>query len=111
MEIKKYYLPIKNNVSVNNLKIEKNIKHNINEYDFSVLRYDNMFAPIMLNDEFFGFTEIYREKAFSTEDATADTPEPGKLIFDVEQKIYTMFGLPAFLHSSKIFKGIILAFY
>ena len=29
-----------------------------------------MFAPIMLNDEFFGFTEIYREKPFTTEDAT-----------------------------------------
>jgi len=57
-------------IKIGNLKIEKNIKHNINEYDFSVLRYDNMFAPIMLNDEFFGFTEIYREKAFSTEDAT-----------------------------------------
>ena len=57
-------------IKIGNLKIEKNIKHNINEYDFSVLRYDNMFAPIMLNEEFFGFTEIYREKSFSTEDAT-----------------------------------------
>jgi len=57
-------------IKIGNLKIEKTIKHNINEYDFSVLRYDNMFAPIMLNDEFFGFTEIYREKSFSTEDAT-----------------------------------------
>ena len=57
-------------IKIGNLKVEKNIKHNINEYDFSVLRFDNMFAPIMLNEEFFGFTEIYREKAFSTEDAT-----------------------------------------
>ena len=57
-------------IKIGNLKIEKNIKHNIDEYDFSVLRYDNMFAPIMLNDEFFGFTEIYREKPFTTEDAT-----------------------------------------
>ena len=57
-------------IKIGNLKIEKNIKHNINEYDFSVLRYDNMFAPIMLNDEFFGFTEIYRDKSFTTEDAT-----------------------------------------
>ena len=57
-------------IKIGNLKVEKNIKHNINEYDFSVLQYDNMFAPIMLNDEFFGFTEIYREKPFSTEDAT-----------------------------------------
>ena len=57
-------------IKIGNLKIEKNIKHNFQEYDFSVLQYDNMFAPIMLNDEFFGFTEIYREKLFSTEDAT-----------------------------------------
>lgn len=57
-------------IKIGNLKIEKNIKHNIQEYDFSILRYDNMFAPIMLNDEFFGFTEIYREKPFTTEDAT-----------------------------------------
>ena len=57
-------------IKIGNLKIEKNIKHNFQEYDFSVLQYDNMFAPIMLNDEFFGFSEIYREKAFTTEDAT-----------------------------------------
>ena len=57
-------------IKIGNLKIEKNIKHNIQEYDFSVLRYDNMFAPMMQNDEFFGFTEIYREKPFTTEDAT-----------------------------------------
>ncbi len=57
-------------IKIGNLKIEKNIKHNIQEYDFSILRFDNLFAPIMLNDQFFGFTEIYREKPFSTEDAT-----------------------------------------
>ncbi len=57
-------------IKIGNLKIEKNIKQNIEEYDFSILRFDNMFAPIMLNDEFFGFTEIYREKPFTTEDAT-----------------------------------------
>lgn len=57
-------------IKIGNLKIEKNIKHNVKEYDFSVLRYDNLFAPITSSDEFFGFTEIYREKPFSTEDAT-----------------------------------------
>ena len=57
-------------IKIGNLKIEKNIKHNIKEYDFSVLRFDNMFSPITLGDEFFGFTEIYREKPFSTDDAT-----------------------------------------
>ncbi|MCQ2743891.1 MAG: ATP-binding protein [bacterium] len=57
-------------IKIGNLKIEKDIKHNIKEFDFSVLRFDNMFAPIVHNDEFYGFTEIYREKPFSTEDAT-----------------------------------------
>lgn len=57
-------------IKIGNLKIEKNIKHNIQEYDFSVLRYDNLFAPIMLNEDFLGFTEIYRNKSFTTEDAT-----------------------------------------
>ncbi len=57
-------------IKIGNLKVEKNIKHNFQEYDFSVLQYDNMFAPIALNEEFYGFTEIYREKSFSTEDAT-----------------------------------------
>ncbi len=57
-------------IKIGNLKIEKDIKHNIKEYDFSILRFDNLFAPIVQNEEFFGFTEIYREKPFSTEDAT-----------------------------------------
>jgi len=57
-------------IKIGNLKIEKNIKHNIKEFDFSVLRFDNMFAPIMQNEEFYGFVEIYRENPFSTEDAT-----------------------------------------
>ncbi len=57
-------------IKIGNLKIEKDIKHNVKEYDFSVLRYDNMFAPIMQNEEFYGFVEIYREKPFTTEDAT-----------------------------------------
>lgn len=53
-----------------NLKIEKHIKHAIKEYDFSVLRSDNMFAPIVLSESFFGFIEIFREAEFTTEDAT-----------------------------------------
>lgn len=52
------------------LKIEKHVKHAIKEYDFSVLRSDNMFAPIVLSENFFGFIEIFRESEFTTEDAT-----------------------------------------
>lgn len=57
-------------LDINNLKIEKHIKHAIKEYDFSILRSDNMFAPIALSENFFGFIEIFREAEFSTEDTT-----------------------------------------
>lgn len=57
-------------LDINGLKIEKHIKHPIKEYDFSVLRSDNMFAPIVLSENFFGFIEVFREAEFSTEDAT-----------------------------------------
>lgn len=57
-------------LDIQNLKIEKHIKHSIKEYDFSVLRRDGMFAPIVLSENFFGFIEIFRDIEFTTEDAT-----------------------------------------
>lgn len=57
-------------LDIKNLKVEKHIKHSMKEYDFSVLRSDNMFAPIVLSENFFGFIEIFRDTEFSTEDAT-----------------------------------------
>lgn len=57
-------------LDINLLKVEKHIKYSIKEYDFSILRSDNMFAPIMLSENFFGFIEIFREAEFTTEDAT-----------------------------------------
>lgn len=57
-------------LEIKNLKIEKHIKHAIKEFDFSVLRCDSMFSPIVLSENFFGFIEIFREAEFSTEDAT-----------------------------------------
>lgn len=57
-------------LDIKSLKIEKHVKHAIKEYDFSVLRSDNMFAPIVLSDNFFGFIEIFREAEFTTEDTT-----------------------------------------
>lgn len=57
-------------LDIKNLKIEKHIKHAIKEYDFSVLRSDSMFSPIVLSENFFGFIEIFREAEFTTEDAT-----------------------------------------
>lgn len=57
-------------LDIKNLKIEKHIKHAVKEYDFSVLRSDSMFSPIVLSENFFGFIEIFREAEFTTEDAT-----------------------------------------
>jgi signal transduction histidine kinase len=53
-----------------NLKIIKNIKNPNNKLTFTVFQYDNMFAPIDLGDNFFGCIEIFKEKPFSTDDAT-----------------------------------------
>lgn len=62
--------PMPFELDIKNLKIEKHVKHAVKEYDFSVLRSDNMFAPIVLSENFFGFIEIFREAEFSTEDTT-----------------------------------------
>lgn len=57
-------------LDISELKVEKHVKHAVKEYDFSVLRSDNLFAPIVLSESFFGFIEIFREAEFSTEDTT-----------------------------------------
>ena len=56
-------------LDINNLKTIKYAKNPIEDYDFSVLRYDNMFAQINLSENFFGFVEIYRDTEFTNEDS------------------------------------------
>jgi len=51
------------------LKIIKNIKNSNEKHTLSIFQYDNMFAPIDLNDRFFGCIEIFRKKTFSSDDA------------------------------------------
>lgn len=53
-----------------NLKIIKNIKNPNNKFTFTIFQYDNMFAPIDLGDNFFGCIEIFKEKPFTTDDAS-----------------------------------------
>ena len=55
-------------LNIDELKTINYAKNPIDDYDFSVLRYDNMFAQINLSDNFFGFVEIYRENDFTNED-------------------------------------------
>ena len=51
------------------LKIVKDIKNPHEKFTFSIFQYDNMFAPIDLGDQFFGCIEIFRNKAFTSDDA------------------------------------------
>jgi len=55
-------------LDINELETIKYAKNPIEDYDFSVLRYDNMLAQINLSDNFYGFVEIYRENEFTNED-------------------------------------------
>ena len=56
-------------LNIDDLKTIKYAKNPIDDYDFSILRYDTMFAQINLSENFFGFVEIYRENSFTNEDA------------------------------------------
>lgn len=55
-------------LDIKDLTTIKYAKNPIDDYDFSILRYDNMLAQINLSDNFFGFVEIYRENSFTNED-------------------------------------------
>src|SRR5574344_624231 len=57
-------------LNIDNLKIVKNIKHPLNEYDLNILRFNNLISPINLGTNFFGYIEIYRENEFSADDET-----------------------------------------
>ncbi len=61
-------VPLK--LDITNLKVEKHIKYPANRFTFTLFQYDSMFAPISLGDNFFGCVEIFKETAFTPEDAT-----------------------------------------
>ena len=57
-------------INSENLRVVKHIKYPANRFTFSLFRFDNMFAPISLGDNFFGCVEIFKEASFSPDDAT-----------------------------------------
>ena len=57
-------------IDVESLKVVKTVKYPGNRFTFSLFRYDNMFAPISLGDNFFGCIEIFKETPFTSDDAT-----------------------------------------
>lgn len=57
-------------INSENLRVVKHIKYPANRFTFSLFRFDNMFAPISLGDNFFGCVEIFKGSSFSPDDAT-----------------------------------------
>lgn len=57
-------------VNANTLKVKKNVKFSANKFNFNLFRFDNMFAPISLGEDFFGCVEIFKEIPFTAENAT-----------------------------------------
>ncbi len=57
-------------INSDTLKVIKQIKYPASRFTFSLFRFDNMFAPVSLGDNFFGCVEIFKESAFSPDDAT-----------------------------------------
>lgn len=57
-------------ITLDNLKVIKQIKYPASRFTFTLFQYDNMFAPISLGDNFFGCIEIFKETSFTAEDST-----------------------------------------
>ena len=57
-------------IDAETLKVIKTVKYPANRFTFTLFRYDNMFAPISLGDNFFGCIEIFKETPFTSDDAT-----------------------------------------
>ena len=58
------------NLNIDKIKVVKNIKHSLEEYDLNILKFDNLFASINVGEKFFGLIEVFRETDFSQEDTT-----------------------------------------
>ena len=57
-------------INIQNIKVEKKVKYSITDYDLEVLNFDTLLSFIDVNDECYGFTEIFRETDFTLEDST-----------------------------------------
>lgn len=57
-------------IDAENLKVIKSVKYPGNSFTFNLFRYDNMFAPISLGENFFGCIEIFKETPFTSDDST-----------------------------------------
>lgn len=56
-------------LNIEEIIVEKNIKDNIGEYDFEILNYNKLLSYISIDDDCFGYSEIFREKEFTSDDS------------------------------------------
>ena len=54
---------------IDDIEVEQSVKYTINEYDFEVLNYHKLLSYITVDDKCYGYSEIFREKEFSTDDS------------------------------------------
>ncbi|MCD8377692.1 MAG: hybrid sensor histidine kinase/response regulator [Candidatus Gastranaerophilales bacterium] len=55
--------------SIDDIEVEETVKYSINEYDFEILNYQKLLSYITVDDKCWGYSEIFREKEFSSDDA------------------------------------------
>lgn len=55
--------------TIDDIEVEQTIKHSINEYDFEILNYHKLLSYITIDDKCYGYSEIFREKDFSSDDS------------------------------------------
>ena len=56
-------------IDENKLKVIKYVKYPASRFNFTLFRFDNMFARIALGDTFYGCVEVFKENHFSPEDS------------------------------------------
>lgn len=55
---------------IDDIEVVENIKFGMNEYDFEVLNFQKSLAYINVDNKCYGYSEIFREKEFATDDIT-----------------------------------------
>mgnify|MGYP002623386282 CR=1 FL=1 len=54
--------------SIDDIEVEQSVKYTINEYDFEILNYHKLLSYITIDNKCYGYSEIFREKEFSSDD-------------------------------------------
>ena len=54
---------------IDEIEVEETVKYSISEYDFEVLNYHKLLSYITADDKCYGYSEIFREKEFTSDDS------------------------------------------